>query len=125
MAKVCLFRGCNYNVFGGGFCKFHQWKRPEKKIGLKRSPLKLPNKPIRRISKKRSKQNAQYLKERTAFLEGKLCPITGGVCTEIHHTNGRENDRLLDKKYWLAVSRIGHQTIHAHPKWSREKGFLI
>lgn len=126
MAKTCLKEECNNPRFSGGYCLYHQSLREDKKPSqLKRTPLKRPTKPIRQVSKKRAKQNAQYLKERTEFLDGKICPITGRPATEIHHINGRENDRLIDKKYWLAVTREGHQKIHANPKWARENGYLI
>jgi hypothetical protein len=31
MAKVCQKDGCNYNVFGGSFCRLHQYLRTDKK----------------------------------------------------------------------------------------------
>jgi len=126
MPKECLKAGCTYHRFGGGYCKMHQWCRDDKKPSqLKRTALKTPTKPIKKVSIKRTKQNAAYLKKRTAFLDGKLCPITGNKATEIHHTNGRENERLLDEEFWLAVTRAGHQYIHANPQWARDNGYLI
>lgn len=119
MAKSCLQNGCNNPRFGGGYCVYHQYNRKDKiKTVLKRTP-------IRKISKKRKSQMTIYLKERTKFLDGKICPVTNQPATEIHHTNGRENERLNDKKYWLAVTRKGHQYIHANLPWAREKGFMI
>ena len=32
MPKICNFEGCDYNQFGGGFCKYHQHKRADKKL---------------------------------------------------------------------------------------------
>ena len=119
MAKDCLHIGCYYSRFGGGFCKMHQYKREDKKS----KPLN--NTPIRKVSVKRSKENLEYLRERMKFLNDKICPITGNSATEIHHINGRSNKRLLDKKYWLAVTREGHNKIHANPIWARENNYLI
>jgi hypothetical protein len=31
MAKTCKYPGCTYPVFGGGYCRAHQWKRTDKK----------------------------------------------------------------------------------------------
>lgn len=124
MAKTCLKEECNNPRFGGGYCLYHQYLRGDKKKGTGKGTIR-PKKPIRKVSKKRARQNAQYLKERAEFLDGKICPITGRPATEIHHTNGRENERLTDKKYWLAVTREGHEKIHANPVWAREMGYLI
>jgi hypothetical protein len=84
--------------------------------------------PIPRRTKKRSKQETAYNVARKVFLmedRNKYCPVTGKLATEIHHMNGRENERLLDQIYWLAVSREGHQWIHANTPEAREKGWLI
>lgn len=43
---------------------------------------------------------------------------------EIHHAKGRTGKRLLDTKYWIAVSKWGHAYIHNNPKWAYENGFL-
>ena len=85
-------------------------------------------KPIKPVSDKRQKQNTAYLLARKIFLmeeRNKYCPVTGGLATEIHHINGRENERLLNRKYWLAVSRDGHKYIHDNPSESRVNGWLI
>ena len=85
-------------------------------------------KPIKPVSDKRAKQKAAYLIARKVFLmedDNKYCPVTGEPTTEIHHTNGRENERLLDRKYWIAVSRKGHQYINANPKEARAKKWMI
>jgi hypothetical protein len=97
----------------------HQYLREDKQ------PKPLKRTPIKQVSTKRSKENAQYLKARTQFLDGKTCPITGRPATEIHHVAGREHSRLIDETKWLAVTREGHQKIHLNPKWAREKGYLI
>lgn len=31
MARICKDPGCNRPVFGGGYCRAHQWKRTDKK----------------------------------------------------------------------------------------------
>lgn len=90
--------------------------------------------PIKQFSDKRSKRNTAYLEARKIFLmeeQNQFCPVMRKVnsttvrTTEVHHTNGRENERLTDREYWLAVSREGHQWIHANPEIAREEGWLI
>jgi len=100
----------------------------------KKSSNPSKQKPIKQFSDKRKKRNAAYLEARKIFLfedKNKFCPVLAELfnrkeyATEIHHTNGRENDRLNDREFWIAVSREGHQWIHANPKLAREKGWLI
>jgi hypothetical protein len=62
---------------------------------------------------------------RPSFLEGKRCPITGGVATEIHHMKGRMGKLLIDERYFLAVSREGHIKIGDNPEWAMEMGYSL
>lgn len=105
-----------------------QYKRmKEESKGKKKKPIAL-------VSQKRLSQLAEYRELRKEFLrkpENHYCPVmkhfTGAHVrvTDIHHMNGRENNRLNDTKYWLAVSRQGHTWIHEHPEDARELGWLI
>lgn len=94
---------------------------------------KSSRKPIAKFSSKRAKRNAAYLVARDLFLakeENKFCPVIAKLenktvrATEVHHTNGREGERLNDQEYWLAVSREAHQWIHANPELAKEQGWL-
>lgn len=65
------------------------------------------------------------------------CPITGKPITtesDVHHKRGRvgyadqwarDNDipLLLDPRFFLGVSREGHEWIESHPKEARELGY--
>ena len=93
-----------------------------------------PRTPIKKFSDKRAKRNSAYLIANKAYLSedaNKFCPVMSLMfsktvpATEVHHTNGRENERLLNREDWLAVSREGHQWIHLNPKLARAKGWLI
>ncbi len=87
-----------------------------------------PVKYLNQVSNKRGIQNEEYLRKRKLFLiklENRRCPVTKDPTTEIHHINGRTNDRLLDEDYWLAVSEAGHKWIHNNPEKARKKGWLI
>jgi hypothetical protein len=99
----------------------------------RRTPLKRSGK-LRPVSKKRAGQNKVYSALRREFLEAhieKCCPVikfhydVEVPCTEIHHTFGRENEKLNDVSYWLAVSREGHRIIHDSPNEAREHGWLV
>ena len=97
---------------------------------MNRTPLNRRSKPMKRtrlkpVSKKRAERLKIYSELRKEFLKGKICPVTGKQATEVHHLKGRENDRLNDGEFWLAVSRDGHRYIHNNPKESMEKGWLL
>jgi hypothetical protein len=97
-------------------------QRDAKKLNKKPQPR------IKPVSDKRKKQNSAYLLARKIFLmedDNKYCPVNGSLATEIHHTNGRSNERLLDREFWIGVSREGHQWIHANPEEARKNGWLI
>lgn len=80
------------------------------------------------VSEKRLSELAEYRKLKKEFMsrpENKICLVSGLPATEIHHMNGRENERLNDTTYWLAVNRVGHNWIHSNTIEAREKGWLI
>jgi hypothetical protein len=96
--------------------------------------IKIQPKPIPKFSSKRSKQEAAYNVACLVFKmkdENKFCPVMSKLkgktvrTNDVHHIHGRENDLLLDQEFWLAVSREGHDWIHANPEIAREEGWLI
>jgi hypothetical protein len=85
--------------------------------------------PVSRIQNKSSKrkiQEAIYIDIRKVFLnKNPECAIDKKHnAVEVHHTNGREGDRLNNVNFFLPVCRKCHVWIHANPKESREKGWL-
>ena len=98
--------------------KIREWQQRTRK------PLKKT--PLRRVSKKREKQNKEYYAERKDYLERHptctVCKLS--PATDIHHTRGRFHDRLTDFYHCIGVCRPCHQKIHANPTWAREKGYL-
>lgn len=92
--------------------------KPEKKVKDKK--YRIP-----KASKKREKENKQYLIQREKFLPGKFCPINGEQATEVHHMKGRIGKLLLDENYWLGVSSEGHDKIEKNPEWAKEMGYSL
>jgi hypothetical protein len=103
--KTCDHPGCHYPVFSKSLCQLH-WK-------LKHG------KPLPKYTDKRKTQideyhnrRRQFIAERRAEGKGKLwCPF----CSDriygnpaIHHTMGKDDETLLDEKYW----HIGHSNCH-------------
>lgn len=98
--------------------------RPDPKP-VKREKPKKPSR-IRPMSKKREAESKVYSTLRDVFLKDKKCPITGEPATDVHHTySGKDRAaHYLDVKTWIAVSRNGHDWIHANPAQARKLGYL-
>ncbi len=87
---------------------------------MKRTPLK-------KRSKKRSKQEAEYNKLRLLYLQDHpyckakvfKCTI---IATDIHHIKGRMGDDLNDVSDWIGVCRSCHNWIETHPIEATELG---
>lgn len=84
--------------------------------------------PLRKVSKKRAKENREYLKLRAEFLKARpYCEIFEPCCTrkatEIHHVNGRNGKRLLDMNQCLPTCRSCHRFITDNKKYAQEMGF--
>lgn len=79
------------------------------------------------VSKKRQGKMAVYRKLRINFLsEMKVCWVCVRTkATDVHHKNGRHNDRLNDTSFWLPVCRRCHDWIHQHPQQARDNGWLV
>jgi hypothetical protein len=103
--------------------------KPEKREKPKPSYLK-PK------SAKQSADDRKYAEAAKEFIRGKYCPVTWQPATEVHHMKGRqgygdrwakENDiRLIhDQRYWLPVSREGHQRIENKPSWAKQQGYTL
>jgi hypothetical protein len=113
---------------------------------------KKARKPIKKVAKKRAALNREYMKLRDAFLKSHpwcwwwmlqngyqesdvrengcvICNYTNSLilvplATEIHHKKGR-GKYLNDTSTWMAVSAAGHRAIHANPKLSYERGYML
>lgn len=127
MSKVCNYKDCPRGVFGGGYCKYHQWMRKAP------APLRRQTTVIKKISKGLRKKVAEYSALRKDFLEqfpfcmAKIWVSLQSVgcthlATDIHHRKGR-GKYLLDVETWLPVCRNCHRWIEEHPKEAKQAGF--
>lgn len=81
---------------------------------------------MKKVSTKRAKQNREYKKIRDKYLEETpLCDRCKKQASEVHHTGGRNGERLLDESKFMSVCRECHQYIHLNPMESYERGWLI
>lgn len=90
-------------------------KQPSKPVARK-SPVKKQGKPIRKVSKKRAKEQRQYTPVRKKFLkENPMCQaqLEGceGKSSELHHMGGRQNGRLLKVEDFRALCGNCHRKI--------------
>ncbi|TXH10456.1 MAG: hypothetical protein E6R03_15415 [Hyphomicrobiaceae bacterium] len=82
-----------------------------------------PRKPIRKVSTARAKRMREYSKRRVWFLAMySKCAVFGDLrSNEIHHTRGRIGRLLNDERFWVPVSRKGHEWINNNPAEARKR----
>lgn len=118
MPKLCTADKCYNNVWGKGFCKFHQHLRTDKK-----------QKVISPLSQKKADELKTYRPRRDKYLrEHTKCEVKecNRPSTHIHHKNGRNGEMLYNVHYFMAVCNGCHpQKIHENPEWARAMGYLI
>ena len=90
-----------------------------------------PTNTIPRVSAKRAKKDAEYLKLRERFLtENPLCMVKWSNCThyasDVHHIRGGEERSVyyLIQSEWAATCRTCHSEIHNSPAKARTMGWL-
>jgi len=90
-----------------------------------------PPKLIKHTSTKRQKEVSKYSREKADFLKDnpycqlKLSPRCLIYADQIHHTRGKENWRLLDKKYWKSACGICHDIVTEHSELVFESGASV
>jgi hypothetical protein len=141
MGHICKDENCtNPNIFGGGYCKYHQFRRsmrggdkyqakPKQNTALEaRSPRKAYN--IPKESKTRKEQGKTYKQvkdELRAELrsEGKyncfFCTKPMGFELGFHHLKGRAGQNFIDKKYLVP----GHNQCHVEDYHRSDVGKLL
>lgn len=123
MAKECKLPYCHNPVFSHSYCKAHQYLRQDSK---KPRPLARSTKRIQPVSDHRKAQMITYTSDKAKALEearksGTLrCFVCGkdihrDIIPDIHHLDGREEDRLTDSRYQCWVHRKCHTEIHDLP----------
>lgn len=86
---------------------------------------------MRKLSKKRAKENRQYLKLREKFLaDNPICQIkVPGICrheaTTVHHSMGRMGLLLIDVRYFKGACLPCHCYVEEHPAEAKEKGWSV
>lgn len=98
------------------------------KTGVAKKP-KPTAKRIPVMSSKMEKKKAAYTVLRIKFLmDHPMCELHHpGIClqkaTEVHHTEGRIEELLLDSTKWKAACRMCHNWAEMHPEEAKELGY--
>jgi hypothetical protein len=90
------------------------------------APKKAKRRWLRGVSPKRSRELREYSARRKQWLRShRVCAVfPDKLATEVHHVRGRANGLLLAERYWLPVSRAGHEWIGSHPAKAASLGWL-
>ena len=85
-----------------------------------------PKAKLRARSIRRGQIMRMYCVLKTRFLrEHPSCAVDGWrPSCDVHHVRGRAGTLLIDTRFWLPVSRQGHDWIHRHPVLARIRGLL-
>lgn len=83
---------------------------------------------VRKVSKKRAKENREYAKVRKEYLEeNPNCEANLAGCsyvaTDIHHMKGRCGSLLTDVRHFRALCRNCHCFIEENPLEAKLMGF--
>ena len=137
MPHICQEPGCNNPVFGGGYCKYHQYKRRMYKGDLYKPP-EYQHYYIPKEGKKRKVERVYYVVQIKWFWDESVengtdfCIFCGEHMEKrdnIHHMRGRTGDYYLDKKWWVNAHNDCHlyyhrATVEQLSKETWYKGFL-
>jgi len=110
--KICKELNCDNSVFGGDYCKYHQYRRSMQGGDKYKAGGRIKSKPRRRTPKREKDERYYAVQAREFFEESdKICIFCGVGVTKfqgLHHWKGRTNDYLLDKQWWSVVHNKCH-----------------
>jgi hypothetical protein len=107
--------------------------RLQRKTPLRANPKKVQEwkdksrqKPMKQRSKKRAKQERAYSPDAAAFIKDHpTCPVFGTPTTDVHHSAKRYGKWLNLKRYWIAVSRAGHDWIEQNKAEAEKRRLMV
>ena len=122
---TCKEDNCSNPVFGGGYCKYHQYKRKMRGGDKYESKSRLKS-PIPKESKTRKKERLRYTEVCERLTQeikdannGKIyCFFSGLEITgkpTFHHLKGRIGDYYVDKEWLVPAINEYHLAYHFTP----------
>lgn len=137
----CTCGRISENTRYGGLCATcnHAARKAERQAAKPKKVYKLPKsiKPIAKVSGKMAKALGSYARDKAGWIKNKNCAVYLHLpASDVHHMKGRvgyaddwarQNDvpLLLDKRFWLPVSRVGHVKITLESTWALENGYSL
>lgn len=115
--KTCTAENCSRPIFGGLFCKYHQWQRRLRGGDLYKPKPRTPKPPIPKESKQRIeeyktyKQTTQEMWDEAVATKTNKCFFCDEVMAHrenLHHLKGRNGSLYIDRE-WLVLA---HQFCH-------------
>lgn len=85
-------------------------------------------KPLNKVSQKRAGEMAEYIKLRKQYLElYPVCEVDDChlKAVEIHHQRGKENEKLLDTAFFMAICRKHHAEFTQHSNQAIKDGYSV
>lgn len=114
MTKLCILPGCSTPVFGGSYCKHHQWWRKDKPIKTpKRTPIK---KTIAKGSMLLGEIKKATLKDREFFLE---------IWNEREHVDFETGQPIYGDPLTLYFHHVLAKRPDAYPQFRYEKWNIV
>jgi hypothetical protein len=112
-----------------GFCSNNHYVSGDicKLCSVRIKPEKVKPQGINKVSKNKANELAEYTIKKKKFLEvNSRCAVFPKLmAVDIHHIRGKIGSRFLDERYWLAVSRDGHNWIHENEEEASKKGWYL
>ena len=127
MAHTCKESGCSANLFGGGYCKYHQFRRYMRGGDLYK-PKPRQKSAIPKESKKRKAERIAYSEQIRLFWDESVengtdfCFFCGKKMAHrdnIHHLKGRTNDYLNDKEWFVNAHNKCHVEDYHQSSWEQ------
>jgi hypothetical protein len=124
MSKLCSEPGCTQSLYARGWCINHykllyllpkERNKPKQKYAIPRR------------TDDRAKEEQQYSKDRKLFIEAErakdkqgrvfciFCGLEIGLEPDLHHMDGRDNDKLLNKDEWSLAHHKCHMDYDSMP----------
>lgn len=124
MTTDCICGPFDINERNGHSASCNRYNR---KLETEASKPPKVKKPVKKVSDKMAVALVEYMKKKRIFMEANpKCEVFPELkSVDVHHARRKHTiELLLDETWWIAVSREGHNWIHANEQEAIKRGFL-